>query len=326
MEIALAATSALAMLSIWGLVTVALLAKGFLGTKHLLMGAFFTATGVTLRQWWAFDFVEGLTGHRGVTVLLFEASSILAIMWLTWIGFFVMGGEDLVRRHRNASVTAAAVALAVLVCLFVGSDWHPTEAFMFSELHDWRAAAFTSVQWVAMAWMAIVGYLAVQRDFKISATRTSKATVILIGIGSLMATAAVLFQGLLVVLASTGVPAGDLLDWGNITINVSGAFIMGGLAVAPLAALPAAIRRDRRNRALLIRTYPLWRKLVDADSRLAMNAGAARLRDILGPASDRMVWRRRVEIVDVFSRTRVDLDEHDRAVLRELVGGANGRY
>lgn len=258
-------------------------------------------TTMTLQPHTVYDAVDGLLGGSNVTYFLFHATAIVAIALLDGLVQDAVSVGGLTRhRRRLTAVITGGIITAQAVLFFVG-DWRFRDQIHEAFPNRWDFAVYSSTTWLAMALFSVsVAWACVSdlRRQKRVVTRVSLGLVVFGCLGTLVYTI-VSFGS---VTAAVLNPDFVFTGWPRVLYNVALATAplgLGlGLGLTAIADMVHRSRKSSRDRVLLWRITPLWKRLLADSPELSIERDLSPLGLLLVPDPGAHLYRRFVEVRD----------------------------
>ncbi|MCY7288408.1 MAG: hypothetical protein LH624_09210 [Cryobacterium sp.] len=274
----------------------------FRGRRRLLFWTLVAvATTMTLQPRVIYNAVDEMLGGVNVTYFIFHATAIVAIGLLDGLVQEAVTVEGLSRKHKRWTVVVTGTIISVQALLFFGGDWHFQEQIHKAFPDRWDFAAYSSTTWVAMAILSVSVGLACMFDLRNQRREVTRVSLVLVAFGCLWV--------LVYAVVSLASVTGALLDpdfifegWSRVLYNIALAtspISLGlGLGLTALADGIRASRKTYRDRALLWRITPLWKRLLSNSPELSIERGISQPGLILVRQPGAHLYRRYVEVRD----------------------------
>ena len=245
--------------------------------------------------------VDALLGNGNVTYFIFHALTIVAIALLDVIVQEAMSPRGLTQARTHATVVITAAIILAQAVLFFGSDWRVTDDIAASFIPRWDFTAYAATTWIAMGIFAVSFATACVADLRRQRrpiTLISLSLVLLACLGVLTYAVISLTSAVLAVLY----PDFLLVGWARIAYTLTLLFspisLVLGLGLSAAVDGLAAARKNYRDRVLLWKITPLWRRLLSDTPELSIERQLAPLQLLTVRNPGVHLYRRHVEIRD----------------------------
>ncbi|SDM97619.1 hypothetical protein SAMN05216368_103112 [Cryobacterium flavum] len=245
--------------------------------------------------------VDALLGNGNVTYFIFHALTIVAIALLDVIVQEAMSPRGLTRARKRATSLVTSGIIVAQAILFFGSDWRVTDDIAASFIPRWDFTAYAATTWIAMGIFAVsfaIACLADLRRQRRPVTLISLSLVLLACLGVLTYAVISLTSAVLAVFYADYLLVGWARTAYTLTLLLSPISLVIGLGLTAAVDALAAGRENYRDRVLLWRITPLWRRLLSDTPHLSIERQLSprQLLTVSGPGAH--LYRRHVEIRD----------------------------
>jgi len=284
---------------------IALLTAGLLLVRRgrqsaLILCALPFSIETVVQQQWAYVPLTKLSYVAFPVSLLQENLCVIAICLLARLTVESITDKQLGKKIAIPLTAVGLVACAGQTVLFALNHWHSEDPFLTRELVSPAAVAYTSIQWVAMAMIAVLGAYGVIVSARPQRSPLMGWSLIGVGAGALVALAVSIlhFVSVFEVLHQQNT---YLLEfWMRNLINLSASLIAIGLAFPTMFATIKSLVSQIRTRCLLAAVHSRWAALNVRDEPLVLDRLAGMATDVFSKRPTEVLYRRRIELKDFF--------------------------
>ena len=266
-----------------------------------------------------YDAVDSLLGSVSATYFLFHALAIVTVGLADVMVQQAVSASGVTRKRKMITAIVGGLIIALQAALFFASDWHTKANISQSFIAEWSYTAYAATTWVTIAIFSISVLSACLVDLRAQARIVTRLAVKILSLGCLC----ILIYAVNSLIGATqttldpnfGMPA-----WREsvqkLVLLIAPISLGFGLGLTAAVDALAAGRENYRDRVLLWRITPLWRRLLSDTPNLSIERALSPLQLLTVRRPVAHLYRRYVEIRDsLLLRTEQPVTPAERAMI-----------